>query len=271
VRQLAVANGATVTLLGADGVAGPVDASRLDDWARPLRQAGLQVATVPGDGPAPAQALAMVAELGADLLVKGVGPDCDVSRPGAADLDLLRTCPCPVWIVAAGDLPQGMRILATVDPDPEDPVRDGLNRLVLEIAGSLAEVTDARLDVLNVWRLRQEAALRHSLVRIPPEEVERIVAAEERQSAWRLEVLMRDFAGFSDRMTVHHRKGVASEIIPRFVRDQGVDTVVMGTVARSGMKGFSIGQTAGAILGAIDCSVLTVKPEGFGPPVELET
>ncbi len=47
------------------------------------------------------------------------------------------------------------------------------------------------------------------------------------------------------------------------------DIVVMGTVARTGISGFIIGNTAEAILSQIECSVVAVKPSGFVTPVRL--
>jgi nucleotide-binding universal stress UspA family protein len=44
----------------------------------------------------------------------------------------------------------------------------------------------------------------------------------------------------------------------------------MGTVARIGVAGLFIANTAEAILEQIECSVLAVKPEGFETPVSLE-
>jgi nucleotide-binding universal stress UspA family protein len=43
----------------------------------------------------------------------------------------------------------------------------------------------------------------------------------------------------------------------------------MGTVCRTGVTGFLIGNTAEKVLNNVDCSVLTVKPEGFVTPVTL--
>jgi universal stress protein E len=45
--------------------------------------------------------------------------------------------------------------------------------------------------------------------------------------------------------------------------------VVMGTVARTGVPGFIMGNTAETILSQIDCSVLAIKPPGFTTPVTL--
>ena len=47
------------------------------------------------------------------------------------------------------------------------------------------------------------------------------------------------------------------------------DLVVMGTVARTGIAGLLIGNTAEAILEQVQCSVLAVKPPGFVSPVKL--
>jgi nucleotide-binding universal stress UspA family protein len=41
----------------------------------------------------------------------------------------------------------------------------------------------------------------------------------------------------------------------------------MGTVARTGISGFFMGNTAETILNQLNCSVLAVKPHGFVTPV----
>jgi len=68
---------------------------------------------------------------------------------------------------------------------------------------------------------------------------------------------------------VHLVKGNPGSVIPQLAKKQGVDLVVMGTVARTGIEGFFIGNTAEKILRLIDCSVLTVKPKGFKSPVKV--
>jgi len=45
--------------------------------------------------------------------------------------------------------------------------------------------------------------------------------------------------------------------------------VVIGTVGRSGVPGLLIGNTAEKVLSTVDCSVLTLKPEGFETPIEV--
>lgn len=43
---------------------------------------------------------------------------------------------------------------------------------------------------------------------------------------------------------------------------------IMGTVGRTGIPGFLIGNTAETVLRQVACSVLAVKPTGFVTPVQ---
>ena len=65
-------------------------------------------------------------------------------------------------------------------------------------------------------------------------------------------------------------KGNAKHVVPMTAQELDVDLVVMGTVARTGIAGFFMGNTAESILNQLTCSVLTVKPPGFVSPVTLE-
>jgi nucleotide-binding universal stress UspA family protein len=49
-----------------------------------------------------------------------------------------------------------------------------------------------------------------------------------------------------------------------------IDLVVMGTVARAGIAGMLIGNTAERVLRKLPCSVLTVKPDVFVSLVRLD-
>ena len=68
---------------------------------------------------------------------------------------------------------------------------------------------------------------------------------------------------------MHLLQGDAKQAIPEVVKKLGVELVVMGTVARTGIPGFVIGNTAESILNQLECSVLALKPEGFVSPITL--
>jgi nucleotide-binding universal stress UspA family protein len=63
------------------------------------------------------------------------------------------------------------------------------------------------------------------------------------------------------------RQGDPEDVIPDFVVAEGIDLIVMGTVARTGIAGLLIGNTAERLLRRLPCSVLAVKPDGFRSPV----
>ena len=68
---------------------------------------------------------------------------------------------------------------------------------------------------------------------------------------------------------VHLIKDEAGRVIPEVAAKNEADLIVMGTLSRSGVAGFLIGNTSEKILHKVDCSVLTVKPEGFVTPVKM--
>jgi len=69
---------------------------------------------------------------------------------------------------------------------------------------------------------------------------------------------------------LHLLKGDASVVITDLAAKKRVDLIVMGTVCRTGIAGFFIGNTAENVLQRVDCSMLTVKPEGFISPIGLK-
>ena len=62
----------------------------------------------------------------------------------------------------------------------------------------------------------------------------------------------------------------AGALIPELALAKAIDLIVMGTVSRAGIAGLLIGNTAEKVLQQVDCSMLTVKPEGFVTPVKLD-
>ncbi len=65
------------------------------------------------------------------------------------------------------------------------------------------------------------------------------------------------------------RRGVPDAVILKIADEAEPDLIVMGTVCRTGIPGFFIGNTAESILRQVRCSVLTVKPRGFKSSVTL--
>ncbi|SDJ16564.1 Nucleotide-binding universal stress protein, UspA family [Ferrimonas sediminum] len=202
---------------------------------------------------------------------------------GSDDMHLLRKCPCPLWIIKP-QAPKPCRvILAAVDVDDGHPLhemasREALNRQLLEMASSLALAESAELHIIHVWEAPAESAMRNgAFMRARETEVDAYVRQVRRQRSANLESLMRKLeAGIgADALQyispkVHLIKGEACQEIPALSQQIDADLVVMGTVARTGVSGFIMGNTAEAVLGQIQCSVLAIKPPGFSTPVKID-
>ena len=69
---------------------------------------------------------------------------------GSTDLHLLRKCPCPVWIDRPTQARTYQRVLAAVDPFDDES--GNLQRLILDLATSLAAREQAEIEVVHAWR-----------------------------------------------------------------------------------------------------------------------
>ena len=217
---------------------------------------------------------------GHDLVMKRAGPEGLLGRLlGSEDMHLLRKCPCPVWLTRTASAVNYRRVLAAVDldwsyPDAELEVRAELNERILDIAASLALDEPAELHVVHAWKAVPEDVMRGSLFSTPHEIVDAYVAAERSRRSSAMESALADLGrrigdDVMRRLTVlrHLPKGWARDELPLIARRIGADIIVLGTLARSGVPGLLIGNTAEAILHQIDCSVLAMKPMGFETPV----
>ena len=162
------------------------------------------------------------------------------------------------------------RILAAVDPAPaDDAARDRLNRMVLDLAAGMAERDRAELHVAHAWYLPEEHALRHGRYTSGrQEEIDRMVDRERDRAQDRLLRLLAHYPQVP-KANSHLLKGNPGDVIADYARARHVDLIVMGTVGRTGLAGFIMGNTAETILRSVTCSVIAVKPEGFETPVTL--
>ena len=237
--------------------------------AAKLADDGAQVDCVLAKGVDFIEIIRQVLANGHDLVLKGAEQSFSWRTFGGADLHLLRKCPCPVWILKSGGDVHGQRIMAAVDPDPQDKVRDALSHTVMQFATSLAVQDDASLDVLNAWYLYEEQLLRGRRGLVASEEVDALVDQTCRTSRSRLDQLTSQYTKITPDMNVLHIKGPPSDVIVHHAQEQRIDTLIMGTLGRAGLQGLFIGNTAEAIITRVECSVLAVKPANFVSPVTL--
>ncbi|MCU7938117.1 MAG: universal stress protein [gamma proteobacterium symbiont of Bathyaustriella thionipta] len=215
-----------------------------------------------------------------DLLIKTADEEDIMDKFfGSSDMHLLRKCPCPVWLVKASREGHYKKIMAAVDFDPFDNNREenALNRKILQISTALALADFSELHIIHVWHAYGESSMRSGLAYQPAAYVDAYVDRVRVNHQHCLDALLADVVDKSGKETanylkprIHLMKGFAKDMIPKIVKQQEIDLLVMGTVGRTGIPGFLIGNTAETVLNRIDCSVLAIKPEGFITPVRLE-
>jgi nucleotide-binding universal stress UspA family protein len=208
---------------------------------------------------------------GHDLVMVGEPAVESPSEPKLSSgvMHLLRKCPVPVWVMRPSQS-RNLRVLALVDPDPGDPVRDGLNDLVMELATSLAHREGGELHVGHAWSLAGEAALRSSpYVGLPGSMVDVMVRDTEAERLVQLDKLAMRHVTETER-SIHLVAGEPDVALPRLADQLDIGIIVMGTVGRTGLRGLIMGNTAETILRSVRCSVMAVKPEGFVTPVRAK-
>ena len=143
------------------------------------------------------------------------------------------------------------------------------------MTSSLALSDFAALHFVHVWDAPGEATVR-SWSNNPNEAVISYVEGERLRHERGLERLHEQLKSYLGKEAheylspqFHLRRGTASTVIPETARQLQADMVVMGTVARTGIAGLLIGNTAETILEQLKCSVLAIKPAGFISPVKL--
>lgn len=217
---------------------------------------------------------------GHDLVIReSENPDWIDCKLGSDDMQLLRACPCPVWLLDPSAKGQSHRILVAVDVDRQYPAhelgtRHALNLLALELACSQAIADKAELHVVHAWQEPSSTATYPGMpAGLVTEHIKRTRADHELELA-RLLQETTDYIGSQAMQLIkrhdHMLDGSPRRVVPKLARKLATDLVVMGSVARTGIKGLLVGNTAEAILAQLDCSVLVVKPPGFVTPVSLD-
>jgi nucleotide-binding universal stress UspA family protein len=199
-----------------------------------------------------------------DLVIKGRGVS---KKADELSLRLFRKCPCPVWIIDDADEIIAPRILAAVDVGSEHEETVQLNKKIVELAYSLAQMLGGQVHYLHAWRLQYEMILHGPRFNVHPDE---IFDLQEKIAESRKQLLADLLVSVKlpvEQECIYIQEGVVSDVIEDTVDELQIDTLVMGTIGRSGVPGMLIGNTAEKVLPEMRCKVLAVKPDGFVSPV----
>ena len=224
---------------------------------------------------------------GYDLVIKPIGPSGLIDRLlGRVDMRLLAQCPCPVWLSKGEAYGAFDHVLAAVDAAFEaygggkvddEQAEDPLNKQILELAFSLCADSNAELHVGHAWYPPFLSTYARARANLPEKEIAAYVSSVKREHTNWLKRLMtkaKKWVGAdvfkSIKLHTHLRQGGPDKEIPKLISEIQSDLVIMGTVARTGISGLVMGNTAEKILDKITCSVLAVKPPDFVSSVKLD-
>lgn len=274
----------------AEGLAAEMTAearNRLETLARSLREQGLQVEVRVLQGKRSLELTRTVVEGRHGLVLK----EADGDRPGllgTTDVRVIRSCPAVVWVFRPTDGP--FRVLAAVNPRAEgesehyDPFglsgrlesttiqgptdENALNRRILELGAWATQLVGGTLHVVHVWRAPGEERLRQN-PHVAADDVNSYVDTIHDESQTQFNALVDQFETTGIPTVRHLEKGWVSESIASIINREHINLLVMGSVARTGITGYVIGNSAESLLTRIGCSALVIKPSGFVSPVEI--
>lgn len=193
----------------------------------------------------------------AGLVVKQHLPDSSLSRALLTpdDWKLLRLCACPVLMVKSTGSWSGRNILAAVDTGSDNAGQCALQTRIVALAAAIADAVQGHLHVLTA----------HPSPMLSPADP----AFQSRQSLrQRYHEACRRFESTYalTNEQLHIEEGPADALIPELAKRLEAAVTVIGTVARSGLPGVLMGNTAEVVLDALNSDVLVVKPADLSQP-----
>lgn len=205
-----------------------------------------------------------------DLVIKSAESENSAKGFKALDMSLLRKCPCAVYLYRSEPQQKMTHIAVAIDPKEDEVLGHEIALKLLKLSQALASYFNVRLSIISCWDFALERYMRTSVfLDVSQQEIDDISMNESRSHYNALRTLIRE-AGIKNDPTIFHLKGNPTELIPAVIEEEDIDMLIMGTVGRTGIAGFVIGNTAEDIVQEIHCSLWALKPQGFISPVKLD-
>lgn len=211
-------------------------------------------------------ALAVAAEFAPDIIVKPVGTHSSsrLLSLRASDWQLIKDSPAAVLLVHPESTAEYTNILATADLSHGHQGHRVLNRVINKYSRILADQDNEKLSLAT------------AIPRIDPQ----LLVAIQSTSAVGIvkkieEEYTKDAKAFCNVNNIkvsrlHIGVGEPSDVVNQIAKDTEANVVVVGTLARSGVEGLFMGNTAEKILHHMECDVLCVKPGDYISHSEFE-
>ena len=189
---------------------------------------------------------------GCGLVVKQHFPDSPLKKAllTPEDWKLLRSCPTPVLLVKTAGSWKDKVILAAVDVGNTDLEHRHLHDTIIDHGYDIATLAKAHLHVISAHPSPMLSAAD------PTFQLSETIQARYREQCKAFQ------AEFDvDDSHLHIEEGPADVLIPFAAHKYQAAVTIIGTVARKGLSGALIGNTAEVILDAVESDVLVLKPQ----------
>ena len=194
------------------------------------------------------------------FVVKGTHWHSPTERASLADTDwrLIRRLSAPLWFAKPAAWKDSPVIVAAVDPTHSRDKEAVLDRKIIEAAQAIADKCDGNVLLLHTYQRLEEIGSRVTWKfkpeKLPIDDLDRKIQEEHRKTL----TALAEECGVPDD-AVHQLPGRAHELLPSFARANGASLVVMGGLARSGIKQRFVGSTAARVLDHLPCDMLIVR------------
>lgn len=225
----------------------------------PLREEGLDISLeVRWAKRTYQEILARVAVLQPDVLFKTFHPAGALRRLLLSDTSwqLIRRSSVPLWL-ANGRNWNGRRLCAALDPLHSADKPAALDHQLIRVSQELQSRLGLQADYLHAHAPLPRSLMFDAEIAREYQDYQLSSCQEHRQAFDRL---LAEHA--IDSSQAHLLEGFAEEVIPRFVREQDVDLLVMGAIARGHLESLLLGHTAERVLERVECDLLVIKPDG---------
>lgn len=240
----------------------------LQEIANKFQASGVEITTKVLCGKSSDQVIGEVVRSQHDLVMKDAKGQFS-QQPGVfgtTSMRLIRYCPCPVWAFRPrrSDSTGHQKVAVAVDATAEDDAHRTLNQRILEFG--IAVAGSAPPHILHAWSVYGESLVKDYMKH---DEFESLVKDAELEARQQLAPLLEPLQISPNDERVHLLRGDAAQQLTEFVNANGFDVLVMGTVARAGISGLLIGNTAESLLNRVECSVVAIKPADFKTPIHV--
>jgi len=233
----------------------------IEELGQVARDAGVNVTTeVLEQRPIADGVLHRALDMEPRFIMKGTQYHSAAERSIFVDTDwqLVRACPYPLWLVKPHEIRDKPVIVAAVDPTHSHDKPAALDEVIIENAQAIAGASGGEVHLLHTYHrlvgVGREATRTFKPIELPVDKLSKKIQAEHLE---RLNGLA--CAAHIDAEHTHQLPGDTKEILPTFARTHGADLVVMGALARWGLKRSILGSTAERVLDHLPCDILIVR------------